>query len=57
MYVCMNEVEKTFIFTQNWLDHLLLMTLYLASIEIDHPQTCLKIRVSDEWTATKNVRC
>ena len=30
------EVEKTCIFTQNWLDHLLLITLYLVTIATDY---------------------
>ena len=29
-------VEKTFNFTQKWLDHLLLMTSYLVTLETDH---------------------
>ena len=35
--------KKTCIFTQNWLDQLLLMTSYLVAIATDHHQTCLKI--------------
>ena len=30
------KVEKTFNFTQKWLDHLLLMTSYLVTLETDH---------------------
>ena len=29
-------VKKTCIFTQKWLDYLLLMTSYLVTIETDH---------------------
>ena len=29
-------VESLCIFTQNWLDHLLLITLYLVTIATDH---------------------
>ena len=34
--VGLKEVEKTFIFTQKWLDHLLLMTSYLVTVATDH---------------------
>ena len=36
LLLLLKEVEKTFIFTQNWFDHLLLMTLYLVTIITDH---------------------
>ena len=32
----LKKVEKTFIFTQKWLDHLLLMTSYLVTIVTDY---------------------
>ena len=32
----LKEVEKTYIFTQKWLDYLLLMTSYLVTIETDN---------------------
>ena len=51
------EVEKTCIFIQNWLDHLLLMTLYLVTIATDHHETCLKICARDERKASENFRC
>ena len=46
-------VEKTFNFTQKWLDHLLLMTSYLVTLETDHHWTWLKMRARDERTATE----
>ena len=42
------KLKKTCIFTQKWLDHLLLMTSYLVSIATDHHLTCLKISARDE---------
>ena len=39
----LKEVEKLCIFTQKWLDHLLLMMSYLVTI--------------DKRTVTENVRC
>ena len=51
------KVEKTCIFTQKWLYHLLLMTSHLVAIKTDHHQSCLKIRARDERTGTENVRC
>ena len=50
------KVKKTCIFTQKWLDHLLLMTSYLVTIETDNHLTCLKICARDKRTATENVR-
>ena len=47
---------KTCVFTQKWLDHLLLMTSYLVSIVTDHLQTCLKMHVGDKQTAIENLR-
>ena len=44
--------KKTCIFTQKWLDHLLLMTSYLVTIATDHHLTCLQICARDERTAT-----
>ena len=35
-YFIVEKVEKTCTFTQKWLDHLLLMTSYLVTIETDH---------------------
>ena len=45
-------VEKTCTFTQKRLDHLLIMTSYLVTIETDHHSTWLKMRARDERTAT-----
>ena len=52
-------VERSWknIFTQRWLDPLLLMTLYLTTMATDHKWTCLKMCARDERTATENVRC
>ena len=36
LLLLLKEVKKTCIFTQNWLDHLLLMTSYLVTIATDH---------------------
>ena len=47
---------KTSIFTQKWLDYLLLMTSYLVSIVTDHLQTCVKMRAGDKRTAIENLR-
>ena len=49
--------KKTCIFTQKWLDHLLLMTSYLATTATDHHWTCLKMCARDERTGTENVMC
>ena len=35
-FTLLKEAEKTCIFTQNWLDHLLLMISYLVTIATDH---------------------
>ena len=55
------KLEKTCTFTQKWLDHLLLMTLYPVTIETDHHWTRLKMRANEWWmderTATENIRC
>ena len=48
---------KNMYFQSNWLEHLLLMTSYLVTIEADHHWACLKMRASDTRTATENVRC
>ena len=55
----LKEVEKTCIFPQKWLDHLLLMTSYLVTIciETDHHSTCLKMRARDKRTVTENISC
>ena len=45
--------KKTFNFTQKWLDHLLLMTSYLVTLETGHNWTWLKMRARDERTATE----
>ena len=50
-------VGGTIVFTQKWLDRLLLMTSYLITIATDHHWTCLKVCARDEWTATENIRC
>ena len=44
---------KTCTFTQKWLDHLLLMTSYLVTIETHHHWTELKMRAMDERTVTE----
>ena len=36
LLLLLKKVEKTCIFTQKWLDHLLLMTSYLVTIVTDH---------------------
>ena len=36
LLLLLEEVEKTRIFSQKWLDHLLLMTLYLVTIATNH---------------------
>ena len=46
----LKKLKKTCIFTQKWLDHLLLMTSYLVTIASDHHLTCLKICARDERT-------
>ena len=38
----MENYEKTYIFTQKWLDHLLLMTLYLEIIVTDRTKLVSK---------------
>ena len=43
-------IKKTYIFTQKWPDHLLLMTSYVVTIATDHPQTRLKMCTRDEQT-------
>ena len=45
--------KKTWTFSQKSPDHLLLMTSYLVTIEIDHYWTWLKMRERDERTATE----
>ena len=35
-FYCGKKLKKKCIFTQNWHDHLLLMTSYLVSIKTDH---------------------
>ena len=49
--------KKTCNFTQKWLDHLLLMTSYIVTIETDHHWTWLKMCARDKRTATENARC
>ena len=36
IHFAFKEVEKTCIFTQKWLEHILLMAAYLVTIVIDH---------------------
>ena len=36
LFLLLKEVEKKCIFTQKWLDHLLLVTSYLVTIATDH---------------------
>ena len=57
LLLLLKEVEKTFIFTQKWLDHQLLITSYLVTIATEHHWFCLKMRARDKQTATENVRC
>ena len=52
LLLLLKKVEKTCTFTQKWLDHLLLMTSYLVTIEV-LTQMCLM----DDWTTTENIRC
>ena len=49
--------KKNIHFLSKWLDHLLLITSYLVTIETDHHWTCLKMRARDKRTSTENVRC
>ena len=56
-FYCGKNLKKTCIYTQKWLDHLLLMTSYLVTIVTDHHQTYLKMHARDKRTATENVRC
>ena len=49
-FYCWKKLKTTCIFTQKWLDHLLLMTSYLVTIASDHHLTCLKICARDERT-------
>ena len=51
-FYCWKKLKKTCIFTQKWLDHVLLMTSYLVTIATDHHLTCLKICARDDRTAT-----
>jgi len=48
---------KTHSLTQNWLDHLLLMTSYIVTIATDSHQTYPKMCLRDMPTATENGRC
>ena len=48
--------EKTFIFTQKWLDHLLLMTSFLVTTETDHHKIWLKMRATADPKAIKKVK-
>ena len=57
LLLLLKEVEKTCIFTQKRLDHLLLMTSYLVTIATGHHYTCLRMGDRDKRTATGNVRC
>ena len=50
------DVEKTWTFTQEWLDYLLLMTSYLVTIVTDHHWN-LSQNARDKRTASGNVRC
>ena len=57
-FIVERSFKKTCIFTQNWLDHLLLMTsCFVTIIVTDHHRTWLKICAMDERTATENARC
>ena len=47
-FYCWKKLKKTCIFTQKWLDHVLLMTSYLVTIATDHHLTCLKICARDD---------
>ena len=48
---------KTHSFTQKWLDHLLLMTSYIATIATGSHQTCVKMCLRDMPTPTEKGRC
>ena len=48
--------EKTRIFLQKWLDHLLLMSSYLVTIATDSHQTSVKMCLSDMCTAAESGR-
>ena len=56
LLLLLKKVEKTWTFTQKWLDHLLLMMSYLVTIETYHYCTWLKMRTRDERTATEKIR-
>ena len=53
MIFCWKKSKKTWTFSQKSPDHLLLMTSYLVTIEIDHYWTWLKMHARDERTATE----
>ena len=47
-FCCWKKLNKTCIFTQKWLDHLLPMTSYLITIATDHHWPCQN--VCEGWT-------
>ena len=55
-FICIvkKKLKKTCTFTHKWLEHLLVMTSYLVTIESDHHWIRLKMRARDERTATEN---
>ena len=53
----LKDVGKTCIFTQKWLDHMLLLASYLETMVTDHHLTCLKMRARNKRTATENFMC
>ena len=53
LLLLLKKVDKTFTFTQTWLDHLLFMTSYLVTIKNNHsnwPSLNLSQNVREGWT-------
>ena len=48
LLLLLKEVEKTCIVTQKRLDHLLVITSHLVTIETGHHYTCLRMRDRDK---------
>ena len=44
----LKEVKKTYIFTEKWLDHMLLITSYLVTIATDHQLVSKCVRGMNE---------
>ena len=55
LLLLLKEVEKTCIFTQKRLDHLLLMTSYLVTIATGHHYTCLRMGDREQLLETSGV--